>query len=72
MWADENFHNLLVDGRKKYNPPLHGPKKSITILFLDDVHDLNVMEWSRPCPLFWAHYLAGALCNIMGRGLTIP
>jgi hypothetical protein len=38
MWADEKFHNLLVDDEKTYNPPLHGPKKSITILFLDDVH----------------------------------
>jgi hypothetical protein len=36
--VDEKFHNLLVDGQKTYNPPLHGRTKSITILFLDDVH----------------------------------
>ncbi len=29
---------------KTYNPPLHGPKKSITILYLDDVHVRKKMK----------------------------
>jgi hypothetical protein len=40
--------------------------------------NLNIMEWLHPYPLRWVCRLAhrneliGALCNIMGTGLTIP
>jgi len=39
MWVDEKFHKPSCRWTKKHiTLLLHGPKKSITILFLDDVY----------------------------------